>query len=34
MREFYLAVRFIEVLAAFLIVSTACIGFVKWLKRK
>lgn len=34
MRELYVTVRFIEVLAAFLIVTTACIGFVKWLKRK
>jgi hypothetical protein len=34
MREFYLAVRFIEVLAAFLIVATAYIGIFRWLKRK
>jgi hypothetical protein len=34
MREIYLAVRFIEVLAAFIVVSAACFVFVKWLKRK
>jgi hypothetical protein len=33
-REFYYVVRFVEVLAAFLIVIAACISFAKWLKRK
>jgi len=34
MRELYLFIRFIEILAAFLIVSAACFVFVKWLKGK
>jgi hypothetical protein len=34
MRELYLFVRFIEILAAFLVVTAACFVFVKWLKRR
>ena len=34
MREFYYVVRFVEVLAAFLIVVSACISFARWLKRR